>query len=160
MTQIDPKELIRSALAKGELAKLLLGSPGYCYLPTWTVAPGKTDLVALLEILYSIIPDTELPSLRNELLREISAIVRTYEGIDVVATIILFESGQRADSGKLLDLPLDELATQLRQTIKAFAPRLRVDQTGRGAGWPDGQLGDLRRRSKNTVDIGGPSFCE
>ena len=60
----------------------------------------------------------------------------------------------------MLGLPLESIAAELRQSIRVFRFRLEKDRTGVGAEWQDGLFGDLRRLSRNTEGVGGPSFCE
>ncbi len=159
MTTADPIAMITEAAAKGELIKLLLGEPGYRYLPKGSPAPGDTDLAAVIGVLYDFTPESERTHVRDEMLKALNAIVSTYQGIEPVASSILLESLRKMRNRPRLGLPLDDLATKLYDSISAFADRLKSDKSGIGAGWPDGRLGELRRLSKNTVDLGGPSFC-
>ncbi len=151
--------MIKEAVARGELAKLLLGEPGYRYLPKGSPAPGDTDLAAVIGVLYDFMPESERPRVRDEMVKALNAIVGTYEGLEPVASSILLESLRKMRNRTRFGLPLDDLAAKLRDSINAFADRLRLDKSGIGASWPDGRLGDLHRLSRNTVDLGGPSFC-
>jgi hypothetical protein len=160
MTTTDPVEMIKEAVAKGELVKLLLGEPGYCYLPKGSPAPGNTDLAAVIGVLYDFMPEADRPRVRDEMVKALSTIVSRYEGLEPVASSILLESLRKMRNRTPFGLPLDDLAVKLRESINAFADRLREDRSGIGASWADGRLGELRRLSRNTVDLGGPSFCK
>jgi hypothetical protein len=48
MATNDPMTIVSDAVAKGELDKLLLGAPEYCYRSRISPAPGNTDLTELL----------------------------------------------------------------------------------------------------------------
>lgn len=160
MTITDPIQMIKEAVAKGEIIKLLLGDPGYCYLPKGSPAPGNTDLAAVIGVLYDFIPESERARVRDEMVVALNAIVGTYEGLEPVAASILLESLRKMHNRTRFGLPLDDLAAKLSESINAFADRLRADRSGVGASWPDGRLGELRRLSRNTVDLGGPPFCK
>jgi hypothetical protein len=152
--------MVKNALEKSELDKLLLGEPGYRYLPKGSPAPGDTDLAAVIGILYDHTSEAERQRIRDEILKTLNSIVGTYEGLEPVAASILLESLRKMRNRSPFGLPLDDIAAKLRASINAFADRLKADRSGVGAGWPDGRLGELRRLSRNTVDLGGPSFCK
>lgn len=155
-----PSEIVRTALAKGELEKLILGAPEYQYRSRFSPAPGNTDLTELLAVVYDGL-DSQAGELATvALIKALYSVVNTYEGIDAVSTCILFETGRKFDGKQPLGLPLDDLAARLQATIRTFEPQLRVDKSGGGQHWPDGRLGEFRRLSRNTVSLGGPSFCE
>lgn len=160
MMASDPDTIVKEALKKGELDKLLLGAPEYCYLPNGSPAPGDTDLAALIGTLYAHTTISEKQLIRDEMLKVLNTIVDSYEGLEPVAACILLESLQKIRNRSSFGLPLDDLAAKLRTSINAFADHLETDWSGAGASWHDGRLGELRRLSRNTVDLGGPSFCE
>ncbi len=168
MPERTPEEIVRSALEQDELDLLLLGSPAYRFLPKGSPAPGDTDLIELLTVLYRLIGQYPREVLKLHLYRAIKKIVESYDGLDPVAACIFYESYARCPvdsfgrpkSGEPLGLPLEEVAGELRQSIRVFSIRLEKDKSGGGAGWPDGRLGDMRRLSKNTTRVGGPSFCD
>ncbi len=160
MTTPDPLAIVQDAVAKGELDKLLLGEPGYRYLPKWSSAPGGTDLAALITLLYDNTATADRSQVCDDLARALDSIVGTYEGLDPVAGCILLETLRRAENRSPLGLPIEDLATRLRASIDAFRDRLTADRSGNGAGWANGRLDDLRRLSRNTEKYGGPSFCK
>ncbi len=160
MTTIDPMTIVNNAVTKGELDKLLLGAPEYCYRSRMSPAPGNTDLTELLDVLYERWNPTDRERVRDDLVKALYAIVETYEGLGPVATCVLIESSCRAENSPMLGLPLDDLANKLRSGIERFRSRLEKDKTGEGSEWPDGRLGEFRRLSRITVELGGPSFCE
>ena len=160
MTQRSAQEIVRNALEKDELDLLLVGIPEYQFLPKWSPASGNTDLTYLLDALYMGIADYTREELRERLHRAIRKIVGAYEGLDPVACCILCETVERTEGKLSLDLPLEEIAIELRHNIEQYKSRLIEDKSGAGSLWNDGRLGDLRRMSKNTEKRGGPSFCE
>ena len=160
MTKTNPIAIVEDALRRGELDKLLLGEPGDRYLPKGSPAPGDTDLAAVLGTLYDQTPETDLQRVRDEMVKAVNSIVGTYEGLEPVAASILLESLRKQRTKPTFGLPLDDLAAQLRASIDVFADRLKTDRSGIGASWADGRLGELRRLSRNTVDLAGPSFCK
>jgi hypothetical protein len=160
-------DVVRAALDADELDKMLLGWPPYQYLPKWSPATD-TDLPQLLHALYGLVGVYPREDLSDRLRHAIEKIVVDYEGLGPVASCILFEASARAPfdafgkpkADTSLRLPLDEIADDLRQSVRVFSIRLEKDKTGVGSEWPDGRLGDFRRLSKNTVRYGGPSFVD
>jgi hypothetical protein len=167
MAEHNAEEIVRKAIEKDELDLLLLGKPEYQFLPRWTPA-DDTDLVELLSALYRLVTEYRREELKDYLHRAIKKIVDTYEGLDAVASCILFESSKQSPvdcfgephQPNPLGLPLDGIASELRQSIRVFSFRLEKDKTGVGSQWPDGRLGDLRRLSQITKRLGGPAFCD
>lgn len=167
MSQLSPNEIVAKALKRDELDLLLLGPPEYQFFDRW-VDPYNTDLTALLGALYSDAVEGRREQIKNRLLAAIMKIVETYDGLFPVAECVLYEASARSavdwfgrpKANTSLGLPLEEIAAELRQSIRVFAFRLEKDKAGVGANWPDGLLGDLRRLSKNTLTLGGPSFCD
>ncbi|MEN6449431.1 MAG: hypothetical protein ABFC96_02985 [Thermoguttaceae bacterium] len=160
MGQESAQEIVRKAIERDEVDLLLLGKPGYKFLPKWSPAPGDTDLTALLSALRGLVGKYPHGEIRDLLYRAIRKIVGTYEGLDPVACCLICEAVNRSEGKSSFELPVDEIAAELRQSIMAFRSRLERDKTGFGAEWPDGMLGDLRRLSRNTEHKGGPSFCD
>jgi hypothetical protein len=160
MTTTDPETIVRAALAKDELDKLLLGAPEYQYRSRYSPAPGNTDLTELLSVIYDCFDAKAMETAKERLLKALYSFCDTYEGMDAVSTCILFETVRKSGGRPILGLPLEDLATRLQATIQAFEPRLRADKSGGGRHWPDGMLGDLRRLSLNTERYGGPPFCK
>jgi hypothetical protein len=160
MANLPPKEIVDKALERDELDLLLLGKSEYQFFDRWSSSPYNTDLVAILDALYRFAGEDQREQIKKRLLGAIKKIVDTYEGLVPVAGCILLESGRRSENRPTLGLPLKEIAAELMQSIRLFSFRLEKDKTGVGAQWPDGLLGDLRRLSKNTERVGGPSFCE
>lgn len=157
---ISPEAVVRAALARGELDKLLLGAPEYQYRSKYSPAPGNTDLTELLDVIYGHLGGEEAEKAKDALVKALDGICDTYAGVDATSTCILFETGRKFDGRPALGLPLDRLAGRLAATIRTFEPQLRADKSGGGQNWPDGMLGDLRRLSRNTEKYGGPSFCK
>jgi hypothetical protein len=160
MTRSNPMVIVRNALAKGELDRLLLGAPEYCYRSRFSPAPGNTDLTELLDVLYDRRTPADKQAVRGDLIAALNRIVGAYEGLEPVATCILYESLRKARDRPTLDLPLDDLADKLRVGVERFRSDLQEDKSGEGREWPDGCLGMFRRLSRNTEQLGGPSFCE
>ena len=160
MGQLTPKEIVLKAIERDELDRLLLGKLEYQFFDRWSGSPYNTDLVPLLNVLYRFCGEHQQEQTKNRLLSAINKIVDTYDGLDPVAVCILFETGRRSDDRPTLGLPQEDIAAELRQSIRVFSFRLEKDKTGAGDEWPDGRLGDLRRLSKNTERLGGPSFCD
>lgn len=160
MTAADPKEIVSTALAKGEMDKLLLGMPGYQYRSKYSPAPGNTDLTELLAVIYDRLDPRMRDAAKDALQRALYALSGSYEGIDPISTCILLEAVRGSDGRLNLGLPIEDLAEKLHATIRTFETRLRADTSGGGRDWPDGLLGDLRRLSRNTQKYGGPPFCD
>ena len=155
-----PKTIVVKAVNRGELDKLLLGAPEYQYRSKYSPAPGDTDLTELLAVLYDHWDPADRKNVESQVAKAVYAIIGTYEGIEPVAACVLLESLRKARGKASLGLPLEDIASRLRRSIDAFSEQLRADKTGGGANWPDGRLGDLRRLSRNTEYLGGPSFCK
>jgi hypothetical protein len=168
MPELNAQELVRNALEKDELDLLLLGKPEYQYLPKWSPSPYNTDVATLLDVLYHLVGQYPRDQIRERLYGAIKKVVATYEGVYPVAGCILLESSAQspvdllgqANRQNAIGLPLEEIANELRASIERFKSRLAGDKSGDGWKWPDGLLGDLRRLSKNTKRLGGPSFWE
>lgn len=160
MTQNSPDAIVRRALEQNELSLLLLGANEYQYFDRWVGHADNTNLPELLSSLYGFISDEGREIIRDRLLLAINEIIESYEGLFPVATCILFESSHRSENQPTLGLPLDELAEVLRQKVREFGFKLEKDKTGPGFNWPRGRLDDMRRLSKNTVRLGGPSFTD
>jgi hypothetical protein len=169
MIERSAEEIVHKAIEKNELDLLLLGKPEYQYRSRWSSAPGDTDLAELTPVLYR--GDTGLYSreqLRDYLHNAIQKIINLYEGLDAVAHCILHESAEQSPvdwfgephQPNPLGLPLDDIAGELRQSIRVFSFRLEKDKTGVGSRWPDGRLGHLRQLSRSTERLGGPAFCD
>ncbi len=160
MKTSTPQEIVKAALANGELDKLLLGAPAYQYRSKYSPAPGNTDLTELLSVVYDHWDPADKKHVHEQVAKAVYAIIGTYHGIEPVAICVLLESLRAARGKPSLGLRLDDVAARLRASIDTFSEQLRVDKGGGGANWPDGRLGDLRRLSRNTEDLGGPSFCK
>ena len=158
MAQEAPREIVRRAVARDEMDLLLLGEPRYRYFDRWSSSPYNTDAVSLLSAFYGLARDGELTNAKEILMRAIGKLIDCYEGLKPVAGCILFKSSRRGRDAFVLDLPLEELAAELRQNIRVFAFRLEKDKTGLGERFPDGRLGDLRRLSRSCENVGGPAF--
>jgi hypothetical protein len=159
-SQASPDKIVRKALDRGELDLLLLGVPKYQYFDRWSGCPYNTDHPSLLSALYLLAENGQEVRIRDSLIAAIKKIIDTYDGLLPVAACILYESGQQFNDKYTLGLPLLDIASELRQQITVFSFRLIDDRSGVGAEWPNGRLGDFRRLSKNTVENGGPLFCD
>lgn len=160
MTPQSPEDIVRKALEKDELDLLLLGKPGYQYLPKWSPAPGDTDVTSLLSALGGLVGEYPRAEIRDRLHRAIMKIVETYEGLDPVAHCLFFEAYDRSEGRPPLGLPAEEIAAELKQSIRVFSFRLEKDKTYNCGLLPDGRLGGLRQLSRTTERFGGPSFCD
>ncbi len=159
MTKNDPQRIVRAALTNGEIDRLLLGAPEYQYLPKYSPAPGNTDLVDLLTVIYDGLDAENRATAKAALEKAIRSLSGVYEAIDAIATCIFLEAKRRSDGRSTLGLPIEEFAGKLQATIRTFEARLRADKTGGGWNERDGVLGDLRRLSRITESHGGPPFC-
>lgn len=154
MTHI--RTLISTALNTGEIDQLLLGVPKYAYRSRFVPCPRDSDIVEFLQVMVN---EVNTVKLRTELDRVLNRMVDTYEGVFPVASCILFETARRSRGETTLNLDTHALAAALSNTIDRFRDRLAIDFSFEGANWPDGQLGDLRRLSRVTASLGGPTFC-
>jgi hypothetical protein len=152
--------IVRKALAENNLDLLLFGKQGYSYLPKWSSAPGNTDLTTLLSVIY----DTPLGYAKEDIVAKmiyaVNQIVFSYEGLFPVATVILIETLRVNNGRPILGLPLNEIATILRESILKYRYNLITDKTGPGNQWEDGMYGEMRRISDNIVELGGPKLVE
>ncbi len=154
-------ELTCRAVERDEIDKLLLGLPPYGYVPKHSSSATSTDLTVILSNgLYVFAREHPEENLSTRLQGVLSKLVRAYEGIPVVASIILSETVAQSRDQTPFDIDLKSLAQALREAIDVHREVLRQDRTGEGWSWTDGRLGDLRNLSKNTVRLGGPSFCD
>lgn len=158
MSESNAHEIVKNALDKDELDLLLLGKPEYCYLPRWTSLQTNTDLVELLTILYEEFGQYHPDEITERLSNAVTKIISTYDGLIPVANCILLESYRRNNESLSLDLPLEEIALELNESIKKYYSQLREDKSGLGSRWDDGLLGELRRLNRITTKKGGPSF--
>jgi hypothetical protein len=158
MARSNAYEIVKNALDKDELDLLLLGTPEYCYAPRWSDSPQNTEIVELLTALYEEYGQYHPEEIRERLHRAISKIISNYDGLIPVANCILLEAYRRKNESFSLDLPLEEIAKELNESIKKYYAQLRDDKSGAGGRWDDGLLGELRRLNKITVNKGGPSF--
>jgi hypothetical protein len=158
MLESNAYNIVKNALDKDELDLLLLGKPEYCYMPRWTTSPLNTNLVELLTTLYEEYGQYHHEDIKERLCHAITKIVSTYDGLIPVANCILLESSRRKKDNFSLDLPLEEIAIELNESIKEYYSQLREDKSGAGNRWDDGLLGELRRLNKITVKQGGPSI--
>lgn len=154
-------QLTEKAIAANNLINLILGDAPYAYRNKWSPAPGPTDLCDIYD--YGICEYAELHSeydMKNALQSLVPQLCRTNAGIYAVASIILIETNNCRRGRRCLQLDLQQIASELRQSIKVRQEALRTDMSLGGAGWPNGLLDDLRRLSRNTESIGGPSFAD
>jgi hypothetical protein len=159
MTIPEPVVIVKEALAKGELDKLLLGTAEYCYLPKWSSTPGNTDLTVLLDTLYKMATDNnKYENLQRLLLTAVDNIVTKYEGIDPVISILFKEVYNKINNEITFELPLDVIASKLRTTIIHFHDLLLDDKTEGGIGFHDGRYGDIKRMNNIILEYNGPSI--
>jgi len=158
MSRITAHQIVNDALQANALDALLLERPPYTYLPHGSPATGTSDLMVLLDSLYDGTFLLSKDEIKDRLSKTLSQLVNTYEGLPAVAACILFESYRASRNPPALGLSVDDLAKELKASIDRFQSRLVADRNGEGAHWRDGLLGELRRLSNNTHDIGGPTF--
>jgi hypothetical protein len=159
MTDLDPLSIVKTAMTRAEVDKLLLGQQPYQYRSRYSPAPGNTDLTELLDVIYNRLDPNTRDQAKAGLIAALNSLGGTYDGIQPIATCILYEAGHCGDRRPTLGLPLENLARVLEITIRAFENRLRTDKSGLGDRFVDGVLGNLRRMSRITQEYGGPSFC-
>jgi len=157
---MNPTTIVEKAISNGELDKLLLGAPEYQYRTRWSPAPGSTDLTELLAVIYDRLDAKTREKAKLELEFALNKLVHVYEGLEPVATCILIESFRKSKGRPFLNLPIEGLAEKLNKSIHTFESRLRSDNSGSGQQWADGMLGEMRLLSRNTAQVGGPSFCK
>ena len=153
----SPDEIVDLALKRGELDKLLLGYPEYCYIPRFSPCPENTEIITLIDALCR---REDYEEYRQKLIETIFSIVDTYEGIYPVADCLFYETARLLDKRKTLGLPLEEITLSLRKTIKRFQDRLIADKTGGGMGHPNGRYGNLQGISSVVQNDGGMPFCQ
>lgn len=154
----EPKDIVLKALSNKALSSLLLGEPEYCYLPKWSPSSTNTDITVLWEALHDIAIESPSYDISDLVLEVVESIVRKYEGIRPVASILLMESSRKDDGRQVFDLPLDKIAQSLKKTIEKYKDKLMCDKNGEGWSYSDGLYGDLKRLNQNTIELGGPGF--
>ena len=82
---------------------------------------GSTDLIELLPVVYDRLDPISREIAREELVRALYSLCGRYEGIDPIATCILFEVGCSTDGQWAMGLPIEDLAIKL----EARSDRLR-----------------------------------
>jgi len=157
MNNGTPDEIIDRALKNGELDKLLLGYPQYCYIDRYSGCPENTDISTLLDFLGR---REDYEEHRQQLIKAIFSIIDLYDGITPVATCLFSESYNILNNYKSLNLPLEEITLRLRENIKRFQDQLIEDKTGRGWNKPNGRYGGLQRLSLITQEQNGMPFCQ
>lgn len=148
--------IVKRAFSENNVELLLLGKQGYSYMPKWSPAPGSTDLTAVLSVIYDTPLGYSNEEIVDKILYGLNRIISSYEGLFPAATIILIESLRLKQGRPILGLPLNEIATVLRQSIIEFKSKLITDKIGPGNQWEDGMFGELHRISNNIIDLGGP----
>jgi len=157
----DPIKIIREALEKNEMDRLLLGDEKYRHLGKYTCDPGITDISALMGCYYNIfMKEIEPKKLRDILADAIFSVVNEYEGLFPVAICLLKELYRKQRGIAILDLPIPEITEALRQSIAKYRMRLICDDSMYGRGYDDRSLGQMRHFSKLAVEYGGESYCE
>jgi hypothetical protein len=160
MFNINAVHFVSRALSENALDRVLTGAPGYCYLPPRSPSPEATDIVDVLQAYYWIAEHNPDLNLGTHLLQVLSDLSNRYDGLLAIASSMLFESGQRKRQQYSLGISLDQLAILARKGVARWDRELRRDTSGTGLGFPDGRLGDMRRRSAIIVDNGGPGFMD
>lgn len=153
----NPIDLVKTAVAKGELDRMLLGEPQYWFQSKYSYAPGPTDVSSLIDAIYICTDDIDILSIRSEYIRALWAIVEKYEGIDAVSSAIFTEAYHRREQRLVLGIPLEELAERLRSTIARGEDRLLSAPSW--IGFPS-RFQDIRQLSHTTTEYGGPAFCD
>lgn len=159
MTETTAYQVVAATLRDDALDAMLLERPPYVYRSHWSPADVPSDITELLRSLYTDTFDLDRVEIRRRLGQTLERLAQTYEGLEGVASCLLFESG-RLDGRSFppIGLPMENLASQLAQSIERYRPRLVDDRTGQGRHWPDGKFGELRRLSLLTQRGGGPAF--
>jgi len=151
-------ELTEMAVSRNELSKLLLGEGEYSYISKFSPAIG-TDITSILPYgIYKFQKINQSCQFSSDLYEALTSLTARYEGLEPVASFILVESSGRLEGKSPLSFSLVELASLLQGSIEAFRSRLEKDFTGYGFGWENGLYGELLNISRNTVEVGGPSF--
>ena len=127
MKTSTPQEIVKAALANGELDKLLLGAPAYQYRSKYSPAPGNRDLTELLAVIYEGLDAGDGRTAKNAMTKALDSLEGAYNGIEAITACILFETGRKFDGRPAPGLHLDRLAMKLGASIRKFEARLRVD---------------------------------
>jgi hypothetical protein len=159
MMDRQPSQIVTCALAAGDLCGLLIGKPEYAYLPVRSLAPGDTDLAALLGALYDETNVSERERIRADYEAALMSALESYSGIGPVAYAILFEALRQERSRRPMNIALGAIAERLRDAIQLHREELSLDFSGAGNGWSNGWIGELERLSKLSEELGGPSFA-
>lgn len=154
---IEPVRIIKEAVARGDVDRLLLGSPEYRWRDKWSVSPEASDIGDLLRIMCDSFDNAEREVLGRDLAVAAYAVVDEYEGIMPVAYCIYVEVTHKARNGKHLGFPVEDLAARLKASIKRHEYRLFSDPSGAYySRLPDGRLTFLRNLSDQVAAKGGP----
>ena len=153
----SPAEIVDRALKNGELDKMLLSYPEYCFIDRFSCCPENSEISALLD---SLAKREDYEEHRQELAQAIFSIIDLYEGVTPIAECLFSEAYNTFNNHKLLNLPLEEITLHLRKTIKRFQDRLIEDKTGRGMNHSNGRYGGLQGLSLVTEKNNGMPFCQ
>ena len=149
-------EIVRRAFVNGDMRKLLLEDPEYCYMYKWSSSPSNSDTSVLREIIYRYTPADIRVAVQQSYKDAIDELVSEKIGIIPVCHAILHEVGSIRDQGKGLGLDLESLATQLSKIIPENFQYLSNDKSGHGRGWANGMIGEVARVDKIVQELGGP----
>jgi len=154
-----PKQIVMRALAANDLRGLLLGHLEYRYVPAGSPSPSDTDLSVLLGTLYDEVSAPPRKVLAEEYEHALKEALKSETGVGPVAYAIVFEALRRSRTHTPMNFALAEVAAELRHSIRLHSGYLARDFSGAGRGWPNGWLGELKRLSKLSQELGGPSFA-
>src|ERR1700690_4465483 len=124
MPQRSAKEIVNDAIQQDIVEDLLLAKPGFEYLPNMTCTSAKSDVVALLSVLYEQAQLYGVGSIRNRLESALRRVLLSYDGLEPTATCILFEVSRRFRNEPSLGFDIYLIATELKKSMDAYADRL------------------------------------
>lgn len=143
----DLRAIVMNAIRDRELDRVLLGHEGYRHINFGTMCPGPTDVSAVCQLLFHRDLGISKRVITEQLIHAVESIVDTYEGILPSTVVITSHLIDKANGRPTLDLPIEELAAEIRASVAVHGERL----------WQHGNRLSLQEGfSKVSMDRGGP----
>ena len=152
-------QLAEKAFQNKELEKLLLGEGQYDYLPKYSPAPGNTDLAEIIPNgVFPYLADNSKIENVNYLNTTLNTLCNSLEGMYSVACFILLYHSYFDKLQVLKKIVIKNVIESLSHNIQKHKSELLKSKSILGASSNFGLYGVLKTLSKNTVELGGPSF--
>lgn len=108
--------------------------------------------------MYDDYSGADRETVRVALAQAVAQLSKRYEGVAPISAVILLETLRRQRGRATFDLPIDDIAHDLRETIRNNWSKLAKDLSAEGRTWSEGWIGELYRRRNLIHDLGGPEI--